>query len=276
MPTPPLPPGFQLDGPPAAAPQPRLNFVPFPKTPTPQTSDQAANTRATTAVRQAQVPQVQASTALTNARIDALRNPPPTAAVKQQQLQQSRGALTVGDSVRQMASNYMTLMRMGAAVNAEDPMGSRFVNSARAMLPDFAGNVVDPRAQRVRDVIAAGGPMIVNAIRRATGMGAKGMDSNQELKTYLGMVGDPGQDVVGNLARIDAIDRRYGTGGKALEGLLPSALLTRVRKLSEGFTGQLPSPTDIPPDPGTVRVHPNGSRELWDGSAWKPQPAGAQ
>jgi hypothetical protein len=53
---------------------------------------------------------------------------------------------------------------------------------------------------------------------KATGMSAKQMDSNQELKLYLSAATDPSKSLESNKEALDNLVRLYGVGGEATPG----------------------------------------------------------
>jgi hypothetical protein len=64
----------------------------------------------------------------------------------------------------------------------------------------------------VRQDIKNSEPALINSIRQATAMGARGLDSNVELAFYMKQVGNTGRDVYSNLAALDRLDKAYGLG----------------------------------------------------------------
>lgn len=72
------------------------------------------------------------------------------------------------------------------------------------------------RSQKERDSIAQTRPLLMQAIMKATGMSAKQMDSNAELKMYLATATDPKLSLEANLAALDRLDELYGLSGKQL------------------------------------------------------------
>jgi hypothetical protein len=55
-------------------------------------------------------------------------------------------------------------------------------------------------------------PSIINSIRDSTGMSARAMDSDNELKFYLKMVSDEKLSFESNLAALKILDKRFGSG----------------------------------------------------------------
>jgi hypothetical protein len=75
-----------------------------------------------------------------------------------------------------------------------------------------AGRVLGTQNQSARNSIAMSRPLLLQAIMKATGMSAKQMDSNAELKLYLSTATDPTLDLEANMAALDRIEKLYGSG----------------------------------------------------------------
>jgi hypothetical protein len=72
------------------------------------------------------------------------------------------------------------------------------------------GAAVGTKEQSIRNKIKQSMPLLVNAIRQSTAMGARGMDSEKELEFYMNAATNPSLDVEANLAAIDRLDKAYG------------------------------------------------------------------
>jgi hypothetical protein len=80
-----------------------------------------------------------------------------------------------------------------------------------------AGNILGTKNQSARNQIAQQRPLLLRAIMAATGMSARSLDSNAELKLWLSAATDPQLDVASNRAALDNIEKQYGSAavGKA-------------------------------------------------------------
>ena len=67
--------------------------------------------------------------------------------------------------------------------------------------------------QKNRDVIAQARPLLLRSIMQATGMSAKAMDSNAELKLWLSTATDPTKGYEANVEALNNIATKYGSGG---------------------------------------------------------------
>jgi len=79
-------------------------------------------------------------------------------------------------------------------------------------------------------------PNLINVVRQSSEMGAKGLDSEKELKFYLGAIGDPTRPIEANLKALDVLDKAYGDG-KAVSNMLIEnpQLLRKVKEYGLKF-----------------------------------------
>lgn len=66
--------------------------------------------------------------------------------------------------------------------------------------------------QRNRDVISQARPLLLRSIMNATGMSAKQLDSNAELKLWLSTATDPAKGYEANVQALNSIASKYGSG----------------------------------------------------------------
>lgn len=67
--------------------------------------------------------------------------------------------------------------------------------------------------QKNRDVILQSRPLLLRSIMQATGMSAKQLDSNAELKLWLSTATDPTKGYEANIEALNNIASKFGTGG---------------------------------------------------------------
>jgi hypothetical protein len=77
------------------------------------------------------------------------------------------------------------------------------------------GKMFGTANQSARNTIVQSRPLLLAAIKNATGMSAKQMDSNVELKMYLAAATDPSLDYEANMAALNQLETLYGIGSKA-------------------------------------------------------------
>jgi hypothetical protein len=66
--------------------------------------------------------------------------------------------------------------------------------------------------QKQRDIILQARPLLLRSIMQATGMSAKNLDSNAELKLWLSTATDPTKGYEANTEALNNIARKYGSG----------------------------------------------------------------
>ena len=141
----------------------------------------------------------------------------PSAAKKDEQAGQ--GAQALSDSIATLRGFYDTLDQNGAIVNPKNSSLSNLSASAGASgVGQFLGGLVGTKNQTVRDSINMQRPLLLQAIKQATGMSAKQMDSNAELKLWLASATDPTKSVQANREALDSIERKYLSNGKGAGG----------------------------------------------------------
>jgi len=146
----------------------------------------------------------------------------------------SAGAKKQVDQVlTELATLYQTLDEMNAIVDSEEGVLSNLQASASASRTGQAlGRIFGTEAQSIRTQINQKKPLLINMIRQATDMGAKGMDSEKELAFYLQAATDETADIDSNMAAISILSEAYGLGlnvdvkkdvKEALRGQAPTA-----------------------------------------------------
>ena len=78
------------------------------------------------------------------------------------------------------------------------------------------GGAVGTKAQSARDSIEQTRPLLMQAIMKATGMSAKQMDSNAELKMYLATATDPTKSLEANREALARLESMFGMGAGSL------------------------------------------------------------
>jgi len=83
------------------------------------------------------------------------------------------------------------------------------------------GKMLGTNNQSARNDIAMTRPALLAAIMKSTGMSAKQMDSNAELKLWLATATDPTLDVESNRRALDKIEKKYLGGPSANQPVVP-------------------------------------------------------
>lgn len=134
------------------------------------------------------------------------------------QLQKS-GEGTVGSVVADLRDRYAVLNEGGGVVSTErGVLGNVAARVGASGVGQTLGGAVGTKNQSARDSIAMTRPLLLQAIMKATGMSAKQMDSNAELKLYLATATDPTLGYEANMQALDRIEALYGGGAAPKSG----------------------------------------------------------
>lgn len=116
---------------------------------------------------------------------------------------------------------------------------------SRSAVGQAFGQAVGTQNQSARNTIAQSRPLLLNAIKEATGMSAKQMDSNAELKMYLAAATDPTLDYESNMYALNQLETLFGTpsanrqsGANVPSTNAPSAPQTNVPQAKNAQVGQ--------------------------------------
>lgn len=132
--------------------------------------------------------------------------------------QREKGQNIVSTATDSIRKTYNALHEAGATVDPSQSAGANLQSYlGNTQVGQLAGRMMGTSEQTLRDNIRNTRPLLINAIRQSTGMGAKAMDSNAELQFYLQMATDPEAGYRANLQALDMIDKLYGTNLSASE-----------------------------------------------------------
>lgn len=150
---------------------------------------------------------------------------------------QNKGKSQVSEMVNNLSASYDALDKLGGAVNTDKSgaanLGASFANSPAGQQ---IGKTFGTKTQSARNQIEQSRPLLINAIRQATGMSAKAMDSNTELQFYLKAASDPALDIQANKYALKRLDELYGLGGgQSSGGAAPDNLGVPTGGSSGGF-----------------------------------------
>lgn len=137
---------------------------------------------------------------------------------------QKGGEGTVGGIVADLRDKYTQLDQNNGIVSTNNRfgtnMGAAFGASA---VGQKINGVFGTQTQSARDSIAMTRPLLLQAIMKATGMSAKQMDSNAELKLYLATATDPQKGLEANLEALDRIESLFAGGNEKFKANRPQA-----------------------------------------------------
>lgn len=152
----------------------------------------------------------------------------PVSAGKEMQTQE--GKSSVDTQVASLRDLYTQLQKNGGITDTTNSaMGNVSAGAGSSGIGQAAGRLFGTQNQSLRNQIAQSRPLLLQAIKSATGMSAKQMDSNVELKMYLAAATDPTLDVQANLKALDNLSKLYGLGGTP--GAPPAAPTAGVKFL---------------------------------------------
>lgn len=138
----------------------------------------------------------------------------------------ANGATDVDVAIGTLRDAYDRLEKGGGITSTKNgPMGNLSAWSSSSALGQTVGKALGTDNQSARNDIAMARPALLAALMKATGMSAKQMDSNAELKLWLSTATDPTLDVESNRRALANIERKYlntGASGGAAESAHPS------------------------------------------------------
>jgi len=128
------------------------------------------------------------------------------------QLQKS-GEGTVASVIADLRDKYNILDSENAIVSENNKWGTNIgARLGSTGIGQTLSGAVGTKAQSARDSIAMTRPLLLQAIMKATGMSAKQMDSNAELKMYLATATDPTLGLQANQEALNRLENLYGGG----------------------------------------------------------------
>ncbi len=135
---------------------------------------------------------------------------------------QKGGEGTVGGIVADLRDKYSQLDAGDGIVSTNNRFGTNI--GARIGATGFGqavGGTFGTQNQSLRDSVAMTRPLLLQSIMKATGMSAKQMDSNAELKLYLATATDPTKGLQANMDALDRIESLYGGGNERFNSQRP-------------------------------------------------------
>jgi hypothetical protein len=124
------------------------------------------------------------------------------------------GKKQLSSIIDKMRGAYETLRTEGAAVQpGGDVLGNIGARLRGTGVAQAVEGTIGTKAQSERTKIKNMRPLLVNAIKQATGMSAQQMNSNVELKLFLDTATNPDTaDIDANLAALENLNALYGLG----------------------------------------------------------------
>lgn len=174
--------------------------------------------------------------------------------------------------VEEVGQHFSDLAKAGGIVDVTkgsiENLKARLASSAPAQA---AAGAVGSETQSIRNKIVMARPLLINFIRQASEMGARGLDSEKELEFYLQAATNPTRDVQANFAALARMDQAYGTGRykaptKAAADLekkfksLSKAELDKLQQNYDATTKKQLASGEPQPDSGVPKIG-----ETWNG-----------
>ena len=152
-----------------------------------------------------------------NSDLEPIPGGPADAKALAQQQAKATGATDVDIALSSLRDAYDRLEKGGGITNTNNGSLDNMQASASASpVGQAVGKMLGTKNQSARNEIAMTRPALLAALMKATGMSARQMDSNAELKLWLNTATDPQYDVQANRAALDKIEKKYlGAGGAA-------------------------------------------------------------
>ncbi len=138
----------------------------------------------------------------------------PSAAKKNEQAQTGKDQLS--NLLTNLRDSYSQLEKGGGIQNSENGMLSNVASRIQSTgVGQTLGQFTGTKNQKLRDSIEQTRPLLLQAIKQATGMSAKQMDSNAEMRLFLAAATDPTKDIQANLEALDNLERMFvGQGAR--------------------------------------------------------------
>jgi hypothetical protein len=125
------------------------------------------------------------------------------------------GAADVDLAVGTLRDAYDRLDQGGGITNTNKGTLDNIVAGASSSAPgQMVGKMLGTKNQSARNEIEMTRPALLAALMKATGMSAKQMDSNAELKLWMRTATDPTLDIQANRAALSKIEQKYLRGAQ--------------------------------------------------------------
>jgi hypothetical protein len=113
----------------------------------------------------------------------------------------------------QLRDYHTQLKQSGGETSTENStLGNVGAWMSGSSVGQTVGGIAGTKNQSLRNSVAQQRPLLLQAIMKATGMTAKQMDSNVELKLWLSTATDPEAGYEANMRALDMLEKLYGGG----------------------------------------------------------------
>jgi hypothetical protein len=136
---------------------------------------------------------------------------------------QETGRENVSSTIAQLRDAYTQLNNSGGITDPNAGTGHNIIAGIGSSgVGQFTGRMLGTQNQSKRNEILMTRPSLLQHIMKATGMSAKQMDSNAELKLWLSTATDPTLDIAANINALDNLERVYGLSGAQGQPVKPT------------------------------------------------------
>jgi hypothetical protein len=123
------------------------------------------------------------------------------------------GQNTVNTVLNTLSKQYQGLVNEGAITDtSKGTLANLKASASSNVVGQMIGGAVGSKAQQFRDSVAQTRPLLLNAIKNASGMSAQQLNSNVELQTYLKAATDTGLSIQANVEAMNNISKMFGLG----------------------------------------------------------------
>ena len=133
------------------------------------------------------------------------------------------GAGDVSTEIIKLKDSYDKLLAGGGITDPSLRVGSNIMGKiSSSAVGQTVGSTLGTRNATERDKIAQSRPLLMGAIMKATGMSAKQIDSNAELKLWLATATDPNKSYEANIEALQNIENLYGVTALERQAVAPT------------------------------------------------------
>lgn len=181
------------------------------------------------------------------------------------------GEGSVDSVIADIRDKFDVLSQGGGVTDTNNGLlGNLGAGIASSGVGQAVGRYSGTQNQSARNSIAMTRPLLLQSIMRATGMSARQMDSNVELKLYLSTATDPTLDLQANRAALDRLEKLYGSGGKGAEKPQVSSVGNNTPAGNSNLMQTLPTANSSNRNKTAVD-HDTGKRYRSNGLQWVEQ-----
>jgi hypothetical protein len=123
------------------------------------------------------------------------------------------GQKTVNTVLGTLNRQYQGLVNEGGITDtSKSTLANLKASASSNVAGQMVGRAVGSKAQQFRDSVAQTRPLLLNAIKNASGMSAQQLNSNVELQTYLKAATDTELSIQANVEAMNNISKLFGLG----------------------------------------------------------------